>query len=90
MQIKRAQVLREMEIKETPTGKQVTFSIMFVKKNGEVVFIPRAVSTGLRINMKSNRFRGVVAIDENGNNTSHVYPVHIDNILEFNQNQVKL
>lgn len=79
-----------MEIKETPTGKQVTFSIMFIKKNGEVVFLPRAVATGLRINMKSKRFRGVVAIDKNGDNISHVYPVHIDNILEFNSNQVKL
>ncbi len=88
--IKRAQVLREMEIKETPTGKQVTFSILFEKKNGELVFLPRAVAAGLRMNMKKNRFRGVVAVDKNGDNQSHVYPVHIDNIHEYNQNRVKL
>jgi len=35
--------LKEYEIKETPDGKQTVFSIKFVKKNGEVVFIPRAV-----------------------------------------------
>jgi hypothetical protein len=88
--IKRAQVLREMEIKETPYGKQVTFSIKFEKKNGELVFFPRAVSAGLRFGMKENRFRGVVPVDADGNATSHVYPVHIDNIHEYNGMTVKL
>jgi hypothetical protein len=90
MTIKRAQVLREMEIKETPAGKQVTFSILFEKKNGELVFLPKAVATGLRFNMKTNRYRGVVSVDKDGNKLSHIYPVHIDNIHEFNKIRVKL
>lgn len=88
--IKRAQALREMEIKETPAGVMKTFSILFEKKNGELVFLPKAVPAGLRFNMKQNRFRGVVPVDENGDATDHIYPVNIDNIHEFNKNQVKL
>ncbi len=88
--IKRAQALREMEIKETPGGKLNDFSIKFIKKNGELVFIPKAITTGLRFNMKSNRYRGVVAIDDQGEFISHIYPVHIDNITEFNKNKVRL
>ena len=57
--IRRNLVLKEYEIKETPDGKQVTFSIKFVKKNGELVFIPRAVAAGLPFNGKDNRMRGV-------------------------------
>lgn len=88
--ILRATALRQMDIKETPDGKQVFFSIKFEKKDGSLVFLPRAVITGLRFNMKKNRFRGVISVDEKGNPNSHVYPVHIDNIHEFNQQTVKL
>lgn len=88
--ILRAQVLREMEIKENPDGKQRTFSIKFIKKDGEIVFLPRAVASGLRFNMKTNRFRGVRPVDAELNPTGHVYPVHIDNILKFNEQTVKL
>jgi hypothetical protein len=88
--ILRVQALREMDIKETPYGKQVVFSIKFIKKNGQIVFFPKAVATGLRFNMSQNRFRGVRPIDADGNATGHVYPVHIDNIIEFNDQKVKL
>ncbi len=89
-QIKRVQALREMEIKETPDGKAITFSIKFIKKDGEVVFMPRAIATGLRYNMKKHMHRGVLAVDEKLDAIGHIYPVHIDNILEFNGNKVKL
>jgi len=88
--ILRVQALREMDIKETPYGKQVVFSIKFIKKDGEIVFLPRAVATGLRFNMSINRYRGVQPVDSENNSNGHVYPVHIDNILEFNDNTVKL
>ena len=52
--ISRNLALREFELKDTPWGKQVTFSVKFVKKNGELVFIPRAVSAGLRFNRRDN------------------------------------
>lgn len=82
--IRRNYALREFDIKETPDGKQVIFSIRFIKKDGESVFLPRAVACGLKFNMSENRFRGVVAIDSKGNKIGHVYPVNIDLITEWN------
>jgi hypothetical protein len=38
--IRRNIALKEYEIKETPEGEQVTFSIKFVKRSGELVFYP--------------------------------------------------
>jgi len=83
-------VLKEYDIKETPDGKQVTFSIKFVKTNGEIVFMPRAVACGLKMNMSVNRMRGVLPIDDLGNSTGHPTPVRIDNIVEFNGRRVRL
>lgn len=88
--ILRAQVLREMEIKETPDGKQQSFSIMFEKKDGQLVFLHKAVAAGLRFSMKKNRMRGVIGVDHDFNATTHVYPVHIDNIHQFNGYTVKI
>jgi hypothetical protein len=62
--IRRNLVLKEHEIKETPEGIQVVFAIKFVKKNGELVFIPRAVAAGLRFDMKDNRTWGVLPVDD--------------------------
>ena len=88
--IRRNLALKEYEIKETPDGKQVTFSIKFVTKSGEIVFIPRAVAAGLRFNQKENRMRGVVSIDQDNKATGHVTPVHIDGIIEWNGKKVKM
>lgn len=90
MNIRRADVLREYDIKEDKRGKQVVFSIRFVKKNGESVFLPRAVATGLPWNVAATRMRGVRPVDIAGNKTGHIYPVRIDNILEWNGNRVIL
>jgi len=88
--IRRNDALREYDIKESPQGRQVCFSIKFIKKNGELVFLPRAVATGLTVNLKDNRLRGVVAIDEEGNKIGHIYPVSIDLIIEWNGKQIIL
>lgn len=88
--IRRNYALREYDIKETPQGRQVVFSIKFLKKNGELVFLPKAVATGLSMNMKENRMRGVVAIDAEGDKIGHIYPVNIDLILEWNGKQILL
>lgn len=88
--IRRNLVLKEFEIRETPDGKQIVFSIKFVKKDGELVFIPLAVSTGLKMNMKENRMRGVLSVDENENACGHVTPVHIDALIEFNGLKVRM
>jgi hypothetical protein len=88
--IRRNLVLKELEIRETPQGKQIIFSIKFVKKDGELVFIPRAVATGLKMNMKENRMRGVLPVDENGNAFGHVTPVSIDSLIEYNGIKVRM
>jgi len=88
--IRRNLALKEYEIKETSHGKQVTFSIKFVNKKGELTFIPRAIVTGLPFNGKDNRMRGVLPIDNDNNALGHVTPVHIDGIIEWNGKKIKL
>ena len=88
--IRRNLALKEFEIKETPDKKQITFSIKFVTKSGEIIFIPRAVAAGLRFNLRSNRMRGVLPVDNNNNSTGHVTPVHIDGIIEWNSKKIKM
>ena len=86
--IRRNDALREYDIKETPQGRQVSFSIKFLKKNGELVFLPRAVASGLSVDMKKNRLRGVVAVDGNSDKIGHIYPVNIDYIIEWNGKKI--
>jgi hypothetical protein len=82
--IRRNLALREYDIKETPSGKQTVFSIKFIKNNGELVFIPRAVACGLSANMKENRLRGVLPVDAAGDSAGHPTPVNIDAMIEWN------
>ena len=88
--IRRNLALKEYEIKETPDGKQTIISIRFIKKNGEVVFIPRAVAVGLKFNGKNNRMRGVLPIDGDNVASGHVTPVHIDGIIEWNSKKIRM
>jgi len=88
--IRRNLMLKALDIKETPSGSQVSFSMVFIKKDGERVFLPRAVSTGLPYSLSANRLRGILPIDQHGNKSGHVYPVSIDLILEFNSLEVLL
>jgi hypothetical protein len=88
--IRRNLMLREYDIKENPAGKQTIFSIKFIKKNGEIVFMPRAVACGLTVNMSKNSLRGVLPIDKHGNKMSHNTSVSIDAIIEWNGMEVIL
>jgi len=88
--IRRNLALKEYEIKETPNSKQAIFSVKFVKKNGELAFIPRALATGLPFNGKDNLMRGVLPVDSDNNASGHVTPVHIDGIIEWNGKKIKL
>ena len=88
--INRNLALKKFELKDAPKGKQVTFSIKFVKKNGDLVFIPRAVAAGLRFNIRNNCMRGVLPVDADNNVSGHVTPVHIDGIIEWNSKKIKL
>ena len=88
--ISRNLALKEFELKDTPWGKQVTFSVKFVKKNGELVFIPRAVAAGLGFNRRENCMHGILPVDVQNNPSGHVTPVHIDGLVEWNGKKVKL
>ena len=88
--IRRNLALKQYEVNETPNGKQVTFSVKFVKKDGELVFMPRAVAAGLKMNMKENRMRGMLPVDANGTACGHVTPVHIDGLIEWNGMKVRM
>ena len=88
--IRRTDVLAQMEIRETASGKPLYFAIQFYKQNGEVVTLTRARSCGLRMNMTDNRTRGVQQVDDHGNAVGHIYPVCIDNIRTFNNLRVKI
>jgi len=73
-----------MELKHDPNGNPVIYSIKFIKANGEIVYLPKAISCGLRANMKANRLRGVMPVNKKAEQTEHIYPVNIDSIIEFN------
>lgn len=88
--IRRQSALEDMELHEDPNGGKHVFSIKFVTKNGEVVYMPNAFSSGLRADMKKNRLRGVTPCTANGISIGHVTPVCIDNILEYNHLKVTL
>lgn len=86
--MRRADVLREYDIKSDPHGKQIAFSIRFMKINGESVFLPRAVATGLNWNVSESRMRGIRPVNSELDPIGHIYPVCIDNITEWNGKRV--
>jgi len=88
MNIRKQEALQLMENDETNNGKRKIFSIKFVTKQGEVVYLPYAYSSGLKADMKANRLRGVTPCTANGQKTGHTYPVCIDNILSLNNKTV--
>jgi hypothetical protein len=90
LKIRRADVLREYDIKSDPHGKQVAFTIRFIKINGESVFLPRAVATGLNWNVAESRMRGIRPVNSELDPIGHIYPVRIDNITEWNGKRVIL
>ena len=88
--IRRNLMLREYDVKETPAGKQTVFSIKFIKTNGEIVFMPRAVACGITANMSKNSLRGVLSVDATWKKIGHPTPVCIDAIIEWNGMEVIL
>lgn len=88
--IRRYDVLREMDITTTPEGRVRLFSIAFVTKTGEYIYLPFARKGGIRADMKRVRCRGVIPCSSTGQPIGHVYPVSIDNILQYNGKQVIL
>lgn len=88
--IRRNLALREYDVKETADNRPVPFSIKFIKKNGELVFVPRAIAAGLPFSAKDNRMRGIRPVDDKLNQIGHVTAVDIDAIVEWNGKKVIL
>lgn len=88
--IRRNLALREYDVKESPSGRPSVFSIKFVKKNGELVFVPRAIASGLPFHVADSRMRGVMPVDASLRQSGHIMAVDIDAIVEWNGNWVVL
>lgn len=88
--IRRNQVLKLMDAAEDPLNRKITFSLRFVKKDGELVYMPKAQTCGLKLNMKDNRMCGIIPVDDKGDPAGHPTPVHIDSFVEFNGLRVRM
>lgn len=82
--IQRNTALADMDIRYKLDGTRRTFSIKFVSMQGKLYYFPNAFACGCKgMDMKANRVRGVQPCDCKGNPEGHVYPVKIDNIIEY-------
>lgn len=88
--MKRHEVLKQLNVKETPDGKPLAFSIKFRSKKGELIFVPAAIACGLRMDMKKNRMRGIQPVGRDFSPAGHPIPMSIDLIVEFNGKKVYL
>ena len=87
--ITRKQMLKMLDIRRTPEGRPIVYSAKFVEASGKLRFFPQCIVCGAgRMNMKQQRVRGLQPCDCKGQPEGHVYPVRIDNILEFNGHKV--
>lgn len=84
-------MLADMDIRFLPDGKRRIFSVKFVTKAGKLYFIPQCYCCGSgKMDMKGYRLRGIQPCDCKGTPEGHIYPVNIDNILEYNNMKVIL
>jgi hypothetical protein len=84
-------VLSELDEKLGADGKPKVFSVKFDSKNGQRIYLHRAISVGLgNINLKEKAMRGMLPVDKNYDKTGHHYPVSIWHIVEFNGKKVVL
>ena len=87
--IKRKTMLNELDIRTNPNGSRRIFSIKFVTKAGKLIFVPQAFACGAgKMDNKQFRVRGIQPCDCKGNPESHVYPVRIFNIIQYNSMRV--
>lgn len=79
-------VLADWDEGKLPDGSKKYFSVGYVKKNGEFVFLARAVRSGLRADMKSHDLKAALPVDKNLNPIGHVHPIWIHSILFYSGN----
>ena len=89
--ITRKQMLDMLDIRQKPDGQPFVYSCKFVEANGKLRYFPQCIVCGAgKMNMKQERVRGLQPCDCKGvpDPGTHVYPVRIDNILEFNGHRI--
>jgi hypothetical protein len=82
--ISTAELVAELDQKTDIAGRPVTFSIGFLLDSGEYRYVHRAVVTGLKMNASHHARRGIQPVDADNQAISHIYPVSIWAIVEFN------
>lgn len=89
--IDRNTALNDMDITQDIQGKIRTFSIKWVDIKGEIKYLSRAKKCGAgRMHNRQKRYKGVIECDVQGNSIGHVYPVCIDNIIQYKGKEVVL
>lgn len=87
--ITQREMLQLLDVRYHPNGKPMIYSVKFVQLDGKLRFFPQAVVCGAgKMHNKAYRMRGFQPCDCKGFPEDHVYPVHINNILEFNGRRV--
>lgn len=85
--ITRKQLLQMLDIRARPDGRPIVYSAKFVLLDGTLRFFPQCTISGVgNMNMKQYRVRGFQPCDCIGTPDpgTHIVPVRINNILEFN------
>ncbi len=79
-------MLSDWDESKLPNGEDKYFSVCYIKKNGEFVYLKRCKKSGLRFNMKKTDMKGAQPVDKNGFNIGHVHPIWIHSILFYRSN----
>ncbi len=87
--ITQREMLQLLDVRYHPNGKPMIYSVKFVQLDGKLRFFPQAIVCGAgKMHNKAYRMRGFQPCDCKGFPEDHVYPVRINNILEFNGRRV--
>ena len=76
-------VLADWDEGKLPDGNTKFFSVAYIKKNGEFVYLKRAQRSGLRANMKALDLKAAQPVNQSGNKIGHVHPIWIHSILFY-------
>lgn len=81
-------VLADWDETKLPNGEFKYFSVGYIKKNGEFVYLKRCKKSGLRFSMKDHNMKGALPVDQQGNPSDHVHPIWIHSIMFYRGNVI--
>ena len=79
-------VLADWDEHHYPNGNVKYFSVGYIKKNGEFVYLKRCKKIGLRFSMKDFNMKAAQPVDTQGNAIGHVHPIWIHSIMIYRSN----